>query len=111
MIQEWQRRPVVFQSTQRARGRSFTQSAVNWRKVLPSTVPGRLDATRTAWESLKSVLGYVSWDNVAKKTHLPVEEIAAELKYLHESAPGKYLAFTVDRMGNGTYFKFKGDKP
>ena len=109
MIQEWQRRPVVFQSTQRARGRSFTQSAVNWRKVKASTKPGRLNAIRTAWDELKSPLGYVSWDNIAKKARLSVEEIAAELKHLHESTPGESLSFTVDRMGNGTYFKFKGN--
>lgn len=106
---DWTKKPAVFPSTQHTGRGNHTQSAVNWPKIVQSMVSGRLEKIYKAWsEADKSeITKYVSWDCVSKQTGIPVEEIAAEVKYLQKEHPDQ-VGLTVDRMGNLTYFKFRG---
>lgn len=104
---EWEKLSPVYQSTQHVGGKHFTQSATNWRKITPSTEPGRLEKIYKAWEGDHDWSGFTSWDRMAKATGLSVEQIASEVKAYQKKNP-EGVGFSVDRMGAGTYFKFKG---
>lgn len=107
---EWKKKPVVYQSTHTGRGgKKFTQSAVNWRKVSTGpSIPGRIERIYDAWNKLKDdITKFVSWDNTAMETGLSVEDIASEVKAVFARDPSM-VGFSVNRMGDGTYFKFKG---
>lgn len=106
---DWTKKPAVFPSTQHTGRGNHTQSAVNWPKIVQSMVPGRLEKIYKAWsEADKSeITKFVSWDSISKQMGMSVEEIAAEVKHLQKEHPDQ-VGLTVDRMGNLTYFKFKG---
>jgi len=106
---EWERKPMVFQSTHTSGGHKITQSAVNWRKVGTNTVPGRISKIYDSWKKQKDPISkFVSWDNISKDTGLSVEDIAAEVKAVF-NRDYTLVGRTVNRMGDGTYFKFKGN--
>ena len=104
---EWEKKPAVYQSTFTSGRGKITNTAVNWRKIDPSIEPGRLEKIYQAWVKDHDWSGFTSWDRMAKATGLTVPQIASEIKAYQQKNPNG-VGFTVDRMGAGTYFKFKG---
>lgn len=104
---DWLKQPQVFQSTHSSGNGPVTQSAVNWRKITAVSEPGRLEKIKDAWSSVADkTSGFASWDSISRAANLSVLDVAQELKAQHESDPNR-LAFTVNRVGAGTYVKFK----
>ena len=104
----WLDRPAVYQSSSRSKGRTLTQTAVNWRKIESETKPGRLKNIYDAWRKERDdVTGMASWDRVSKRVNLSVEDVAREIKHYHLQKEAEHIAQSVDRAGGSTYFKFK----
>ena len=100
-------RPAIYQSTQHTGKGKMTQTAVNWKQIIPAETIGTSEAILTAYKKLKSdITGFVSWDNLAKETGIDVGSLASHMKAIYKKDPNA-IGFSVDRMGAGTYVKIK----
>ena len=100
-------RPSIYQSTQTTGRGKITQTAVNWRQIIPAETLNGSKLILDAWQKTKDKnTRFVSWDNLAKETGLEVGTIASHLKWIFQQHPDA-IGFSVDRMGAGTYVKIK----
>lgn len=58
-----------------------------------------------AWHEAKSILGYATYNDIAKISDLPIEKVMGNIKGMHQKNPYA-VTFQVNRAGENVYVKF-----
>jgi len=99
-------------SVSRAKGRDFLgrrerrlQYRMKYKEVNPIVDERMFKQIQSAWEKVKSPLGYSTYRDVSEKLRIPVGQLMQYLKGMHQQNPYS-VRFQVNRMGDNVYFKF-----
>lgn len=102
-------KPSVYLSTLKSKVTGKPMTAVNLAKILPSPpTEFGYEAVLRAWKEGKdSSTGYISWDDAAAKAPgYDAGNVANLVKGVFSRDPDA-VSFSVNRQGDGTYFKIK----